>query len=480
MKRTYITNVPDRAGAFLRAGEIIAAHGGNISRINYNKAVDLHTLFLDVCAPEARMEDITCELREIGYLPDGSAENRVMLIVLHLPDEPGALLPVLRVLDRYDINISYLNSQENGTGWQDFHMGLLIERSGVARELLDELSRICEVRIQAHNAFDKLLDGTVFYVNFANEMRKLLGLSQKQTNAVLIDSNRIMQMLDERGGSPLKTFDYIRRFARFVADHHGAAFRPVTAKRRVSPRVTVRILEPPCGSNTYLLDDGTELLLVDGGFRCYLEEMRRILYEMYPDFDRRKKRLALTHADIDHDGLIPLFDEVLVSENCRLNFELECEGKDNFREQNPLHAPFCRLSKILSDYTPPELSRLRVLGEKTDDAVLSPIGTLEFADLHFELLEGNGGHVRGETILFCRESRLIFTGDNLVNIRGFSPEQRAFNSLAPYLMTSVNVDSEKATACRELLEQMSAGCLICPGHGMWELPEENEGSERSL
>ena len=34
--------------------------------------------------------------------------------------------------------------------------------------------------------------------------------------------------------------------------------------------ITLTLLEPPCGSNTYVLDDGRELLFVDGGFRCFL------------------------------------------------------------------------------------------------------------------------------------------------------------------------------------------------------------------
>ena len=48
MQKTYITTMPDKAGAFLKANQIIAGHGGNIVRVSYNKAVDLHTLFLDV------------------------------------------------------------------------------------------------------------------------------------------------------------------------------------------------------------------------------------------------------------------------------------------------------------------------------------------------------------------------------------------------------------------------------------------------
>lgn len=50
MRKTYVTKMPDKAGAFLLSSKIIAAAGGNIVRVNYNKAVDLHTLFIEVSA----------------------------------------------------------------------------------------------------------------------------------------------------------------------------------------------------------------------------------------------------------------------------------------------------------------------------------------------------------------------------------------------------------------------------------------------
>ncbi|HBE78448.1 MAG TPA: MBL fold hydrolase, partial [Firmicutes bacterium] len=47
-KKSYITSMPDKTGAFLLASRIIAKHNGNIVRVSYNKAVDLHMLFIDV------------------------------------------------------------------------------------------------------------------------------------------------------------------------------------------------------------------------------------------------------------------------------------------------------------------------------------------------------------------------------------------------------------------------------------------------
>jgi molybdopterin biosynthesis enzyme len=76
-------------------------------------------------------------------------------------------------------------------------------------------------------------------------------------------------------------------------------------------------------------------------------------------------------------------------------------------------------------------------------------------------------------IFACRKYGVIFTGDNLVNISGFSEELSVFNSLAPYLMRSVNIDSQKATTVRnqvkKLIEEIRGDIrrpvLICGGHG---------------
>ena len=468
MKKTYITTMPDKAGAFLKASSVIAAEGGNIVRVNYNKAVDLHTLFIDVEAEKAQMHRITEQLKEIGYLAEQVPAQQVMLIEVKLLDAPGALTPVLEKISRHHINISYLNSQANGTAYQYFKMGLFIEEPTAVRSLLDEISAICDVRILEYSVTEKILDSAVFYLGFANEMRDLLGLGRKETNRLIIESNKIMQMLDGKDERPFKTFDYIRRFAQFIVEHKGENFRPIISQRKLTEQVMAYIIEPPCGSNTYVLDDGKELLFVDGGFRCFLGEMRHILESLVPGLEQRPKRIMLTHGDIDHAGLLPLFDEVLVSENCYRNFLFEVEGTDDFREQNPLHAPYCRLSKVISGYTPPDLNTMRIIGRKQDNEVLSHIGELTFGDLCFQVYEGNGGHVKGETVYYDAGNKVMFTGDNLVNIKGFSDDQMAFNKLAPYLMTSVNMESKEATRCRKRLLQWAKGCFVCPGHGMWD------------
>jgi len=425
----------------------------------------VHTLFLEVDADEHELQEIYTKLNELGYLTADEMENKLLVIELVLPDRPGSILPVLEKIKSYAVNISYMSSKSSDTEYQNFKMCLFIENPETTKKLLDELSRICDVRILDYDITEKRLDNTVFYLSFTNKMRTLLDLDQEKSNEFVINSNLIMQLLDEKGEAPFKTFEYIGKFAEMLKSYQGNHFMPRITSQKVSPQVSLTVIEPNCGSNTYILDDGKELLFVDCGFAAYKEEMLELLEKLFSDFASLPKSLFLTHADIDHCGMISIFPKVYASKNTYHNFCLENEDLPNFREQNPLHAPYCRLSKIISAYQVPELEPIKIVGEKKDNDTMSLIGQMDFADLHFDIYEGNGGHVKGETILKCDEYKLVFTGDNLVNIKGFAPAQRAFNELAPYLMQSVNMDSAEAGRLRKLLTEITKDYLVCPGHG---------------
>ena len=477
MRKTYVTKMPDKAGAFLVASRIVAGHGGNIVRVNYNKAVDLHTLFIEVSANEEQHKLIESELTECGYLvelSEDASNAQILMIVLTLPDVSGAVMPVLEILNSHKVNISYISSQENGTGFQYFKMGLFIENTSEIRFLIDEISRICEIKILDYEVTDRLLDGTVFYVTFANEMRKILGLNQEETNQVLVHANRMMQLLDEQKKSPLKTFDYIRRFATFVRDRKGENFKPQVSFITLTDKLTLFTIEPPCGSNTYVIQSDDELLFVDCGFACYRAEMLALFKELFHGYSTLKKSAFITHADLDHVGLLSEFDTVYVSGSCYDNFELEVAGKSNFRELNQMHEPYCRLSRIISGYRPPLLEKLIVVGRRNfteednnckGDQILAPLGSHFFGGKRFDFYEGKGGHVRGDTVIVCDALKLVFTGDIYVNIKGFSEDQREFNSLAPFLMTGVDSNPALAKEAREYIVSKYSDYIICPGHG---------------
>ena len=480
MKKTYITRMPDKAGAFLKASKIISKLGGNIVRVNYNKALDLHTLFVEVSASTAAHKKIQKELEKCNYLFDETENQKIIMIVLKLEDNPGTVTPILEILKKYKVNISYISSQENGTEYQYFKMGLLIENTKEIKNLIEEISKSCEISILDYEVTDRLLDGTVFYVSFANEMRKILNLNQNQTNEVLVTANTLMQLLDEQKKSPQKTFDYIRRFAKFVVDKKGENFKcNISSYDFDLPSAEnppkMYVLEPPCGSNTYVFQFDDELLFVDSGFSCYKSEMEKILGELFPKYQTMKKTGFITHADVDHLGLLNTFHKNYMTKNCYENFALEKQGKKNFREQIGNHQPYCALSKVIANYEIPELEKCFPVenGESENGTVFAKLnkklfdfrGTVSLGNYDFQFFEGKGGHVKGECLIVCEALKIVFTGDIFVNIKGFSPEQKEFNILAPFLMTGVDVDSKIAKEARENVLEVFNDYTICPGHG---------------
>lgn len=486
-KKTYVTSMPDKTGAFMLASKIIARHNGNIVRVSYNKAVDLHTLFIDVEAQEDDLAQIAEELENIGYLNQKISETRVVVVNVKIPDKPGSVLPILRIIDRYGINISYINSTSNNTGFQNFKMGLLIENPKIIKMLLDDISEIYHIDIIDYDDAQNSLDNTIFYIRLANEMQKLMHLSTETTMEFISESNRIWQVLQEKGENPKKVFDYIRRFANFISKHRGGNFKADIEKVRVSPLVTLYSIQPPCGSNTYVMETQDEIVLVDTGYTIYSVEMFEIFNKLFADWENRLQRVYISHADVDHCGLLAKLEkaEICVNKKSADNLKRQSLGIPDYREHNEIGLGYSKLSRIISGYIPPGTEKFKIIDDGNtpeEHRDLLYIGNFTVGDLDFEVLEGSGGHVYGEMVFVCRKFGVAFTGDILVNISGFSPERAEFNSLAPYLMRSVNSDSVKATEMRkqitslaeEIGENLQKPCIICGGHGPLSITVNNK------
>src|SRR5574344_1172278 len=103
MRTSFITSVPDKSGAFLKAVRIFSSLNLNIVRTSYNKAVDSHLIFLEVDGREEEIDKARQELKNLGYL--NLQEEDVVLLEFLLPDEPGTLETVLSLIEEKNINI---------------------------------------------------------------------------------------------------------------------------------------------------------------------------------------------------------------------------------------------------------------------------------------------------------------------------------------------------------------------------------------
>lgn len=470
MKKMYITTMPDHIGAFLKASECFARLGVNITRVSYNKAIDSHMLFIDAEGTEEQLEEADKELEKIGYLQSDRNEQSIVLLEFMLKDVPGSVTEALRLIRRYQLNISYISSQENGSGYQAFKMGLFVDNEQMLKEFLDEAQELCPVRVLDYNRSERVFDNSIFYQSFVSGLMTLIDLPEECRNPLLINSNIIMQMLDENGLPPFKTFESISRFAELLAKYRGDAFDPRITEHNITENTKIILIEPPCGSNTAILMSDDEVLFIDCGYALYEKEMLTLFRKLIPDFDRIKKRILITHADVDHCGLLTLFDEIIATERTKACLTLEYEGKNGFREQNPLHKPYVNICKALTFYHPPMPEKISAPWGCLDEpsAPLEQIGFFDFSALHFEVYQGKGGHLPGETVLIDYEHHLAFTGDIYVNIHGMTREQAEYNKYAPVLMTSVDTDPKLCAEERSaILQRLGVGTWMLFGaHGM--------------
>ena len=464
MKKTYVTSMPNHIGAFLKASKCFSALGINITRVSYNKAVDSHTLFIDAEGTEEQLRKADAELKEIGYLQSNSDKTSIVLIEFHLKDIPGSVTNILTLINNFNFNISYISSQENGTDYQQFKMGLYVEDSDKISEFLTEAEKLCKVRVIDYNSSEKVYDNSIFYNTYVLGLSQTMGLSEDVKNELLVHVNLAMQTLDEQGLSPYRTFDSISKFAELLGISKGKAFSPRISTHKITDNTEITLIEPPCGSNTIIIKSNKEVLFIDSGYACYREEMLEVFKKCISDFENIKKTILVTHADVDHCGLLPMFDEIIVSHKTAHCLKNEYLGNDGYREKNPLHKPYINICKTLTSYKAVNPEKIKVLWNniETLSEPLTQIGFFDFQELHFEVYEGKGGHLPGEIVLIDYTHHIAITGDIFINTHGLTPQQAEYNQYAPILMTSVDTDPKLCAEERKAIMQRL-------GVGKWQI-----------
>ncbi len=456
--------MPDHIGAFLKASRCFCELGINITRVSYNKALDSHTLFIDAEGTADQLEKADVELERIGYLQNGESKTSVVLLEFCLEDKPGSVYDVLVLINDFNFNISYISSQENGSDYQYFKMGLYVDDPDRITEFLAEAEKICKVRVIDYNCSEKVYDNSIFYNTYVMGLSRAVGLSEDVRSELLVYVNLAMQTLDEQGLSPYRTFDSISKFAELLGRSGGKAFMPRISTHKITDSTDITLIEPPCGSNTMIIRSLGQTLFVDSGYACYREEMLEIFRNILPDFDSMKKSILVTHADVDHCGLLPIFDEIIASGKTARCLENEYSGHNGFRENNPLHKPYINICKILTSYKPVSSEKIKAMWNDISDMKepLTQIGFFDFGELHFEVYEGKGGHLPGEIVLIDYAKHIAITGDIYINVHALTAEQAEYNKYAPILMTSVDTDPALCAEERRAIMQRL-------GVGQWQI-----------
>ena len=120
-----------------------------------------------------------------------------------------------------------------------------------------------------------------------------IGLPAQAHDKLLVNSNLVMQILDEQGLSPFNTFESISRFAELLSLRRGSDFSPRVTEYAITDNTKITTIEPPCGSSTMIILSLGEVLFVDCGYALYEKEMIKLFRSILPDYDAMKNASSL-------------------------------------------------------------------------------------------------------------------------------------------------------------------------------------------
>ena len=465
--RIFTTRMPDKPGAFMKACEVIMENSGNIVRVSYNKGINL---FIEVEATEEQLDAIDRQLAGISYVDEAPPEPTMLVMTVRITDVPGALYPVLKVINKYDVNISYLNSSADMKGYQNFNIGMVVENPGVSKRILDEVAGLYALDVSDYNGSDRALDNTVFYIRLANGIQKLFRFDDSKVMQFIAAASEVGSMLESRGEDPAEALENLKQISNYIAFNRDLNFRAKIQHIELTPDTTLHVIEPPCGSNMYVLRNMDDLLFIDTGLGIYTDELMLELREMFPAFYSMNKTFLVTHADPDHCGLLSALEDIKILSTAKTAERLYERDASYDSRRSPESLVYDRLARIVTDYMPPDRRYLETFGDAGDHEDLLKVSELRFGDLLLEIYEGNGGHMPGETVILCRDPAIIFTGDIYVNSKHLTPEMEDFNRIMPFLQTHVDADPDRLAAERtqigRLMDEVGRkGMIVCAGHG---------------
>ena len=477
--------MPDAPGSLHRAAEVIQKYEGNINRIQYDRRIDPATVFYEVTASDESFEKITRDLVKIGYLQTSLKPLNFLKFCLYLPHKPGALHDFLDFTTSAGANIAFIDFDDKGRHPDRLTVSLNLEQISVVDQLLNHLKSRYRLEIIEYDTTGKHLDDTVFYVRYAEEIRKLIGESEEEfLLSFLADANHIVQELMDRGNDPQKVFASILLTGQTLMATTGDKFSAEVQRFPLTETSNLFCFQLPCGGNIFLINTRDENVMIDTGYGIYHDDVM-IMLSRYGFLDELKiSRIFITHADADHCGAAGFFTAPVFMHK----YTLEIIKKNNRAygsrsEHSVLEEFYTRMINIFSRFISPKHVQTFATSPVTMRGIFPVLGIVKIGDLDIEILEGLGGHTCGQIYLYSQKAGLLFAGDSVINFSSLTKDRADYSSLAAFLVTSVNVDSELAKKERKALLDLAyetdaklveegRRCLICGGHGAVSVLEE--------
>jgi glyoxylase-like metal-dependent hydrolase (beta-lactamase superfamily II)/ACT domain-containing protein len=477
-KFSFVAHMPDTPGSLHRAAEIIKKYDGNINRIQFDRRIDPGTVFYEVTASDESYAAITRDLAAIGYLQTSLKPLDFLKFTVHMPHQPGALHEFLDYTTSVGANIAFIDFDDKGRHPNRLTVSLNLEQSAIVEELLDKLKSRYRLEIIEYDKTGKHLDDTVFYVRYAQAVRELIGDSEDDfLLSFLADTNHIVQELNDRGCDPHQVFDSVLATGRTLNATNGENFYADVQQFAISGSVTLSCFQVPCGGNIFLLHTPDEILMIDTGYGIYHDSLMVMLARYGFGTGQKLTRMIVTHADADHCGAAGFFDVPVFMHTGTLDIiRTNNRAYGSRSDHSSLDAFYTKMINLFSQFNNPGDIRCFSGPDGSARGIFPVIGRCRIGDVDLEVLDGLGGHTYGQVFLYSEENGLLFSADSVINFQSLSKERADYSSLAAFLVTSVNVDSENARkerkglldlalATNQALAAKGQKCLICGGHG---------------
>jgi len=484
---SFVAHMPDTPGSLHRAAEIIKKYDGNINRIQFDRRIDPGTVFYEVTATDEAYAGITRDLAAIGYLQTSLKPLDFLKFCVYMPHRPGALYEFLNLTTSAGANIAFVDFDDKGRHPHRLTVSLNLEQSTVVDQLLDQLKSRYRIEILEYDKTGRHLDDTVFYVRYAQAVRELIGDSEDEfLLSFLADTNHIAQELMDRGCDPHQVFDSVLTTGRTMNATNGGKFYADVQQFEITPSVTLFCFQVPCGGSLFVLRTSDEMVMIDTGYGIYHDSVMALL-SRYGLGDKRKlSRIIVTHADADHCGAAGFFSvPVFMHEGTLDIIRTNNRAYGSRSDHSSLDAFYTKMINLFSKFNIP--GDIRCFGKPDDNArgIFPIISRFRIGDVALEVLDGLGGHTHGQVFLYSKDHGLLFAADSVINFASLTKERADYSSLAAFLVTSVNVDSEYARKERKALLDLAAEtdralagtgrrCLICGGHGAVSMLEDGK------
>ncbi len=479
--------MPDTPGSLHRAAEIIKKYDGNINRIQFDRRIDPGTVFYEVTATAEAYKGITRDLAGIGFLQTSLKPPNFLKFAVFLPHRPGALFEFLGYTTSAGANIAYIDFDDKGRHPDRMTVSLNLEDSPEVDLLLEQLKSRYRLEILEYDTTGKHLDDTVFYVRYGQAVRELVGESEDSfILSFLADTNHIAQELTERGSDPRQVFESVLATGRTMNTTSGEKFYADVQVFPVTEAMTLFCFQLPCGGNIFLIRNHDDMIMIDTGYGIYHKDVTAMFSRYGLSDVPGLSRIIVTHADADHCGAagffaVPAFMHAGTREIIRANNR--AYGSRN--EHSLLESFYTKMINLFSRFNTPASIRCFAEPKGVMCGIFPVIGTIEIGDIRLEVLESLGGHTVGQIFLYSKKQGLLFAADSVINFASLSKERAEYSSLAAFLVTSVNVDSDLATKERRALLELAREtdeelklegkrCLVCGGHGPVSLLENGK------